>query len=155
MLSREIFWLCNQLVDQESTNLIVASYQRTVGPRPPGCSNTVVRAGQKADLGSGWHFVLITQTGLHGADLSVRSLLDTPWRSNTWNWVTSLWGSAKFLTCFFFFFASKPSGHLSNVYRAYGACVWNLFGITKGVFCIIPMISIWNKQYLFALVEYK
>lgn len=103
-VTQSIIWLCNQPVDQESSNSIVASYQRAVAPRPPGCTDTVVRAGQKADLGSGWHFILITQTGLRGADLSVRSLLDTPWRSNTWNWVTSLWGSTKFLTWIFFFF---------------------------------------------------
>lgn len=57
----------------------VTSYQRAIAPRPPGRHGTVVVAGQQADLGSGWHFLLITQTVVHTAGLPSRcSLLHTP-----------------------------------------------------------------------------
>lgn len=57
---------------------MVASHQRTAAPGAPGPCDTLVGAGQEADLGSGWHLVLITQTGLYSADVPVRFLLYTP-----------------------------------------------------------------------------
>lgn len=57
---------------------VVASHQRAAAPGAPGGCDALVGAGQEADLGSGRHLVLIAQTGLHAADLPVRSLLHTP-----------------------------------------------------------------------------
>lgn len=59
---------------------MVASHQRTAAPGAPGPCDTLVRAGQGADLSSGWHLILVAQTGLHSADLPVRFLLHTPER---------------------------------------------------------------------------
>lgn len=63
-------------------NSVIASYQGAVAPRSPGCRYAVVGAGQEADLGSGWRFVLIAQTVVHAAGLpDHRSLLHTPSRA--------------------------------------------------------------------------
>lgn len=61
---------------------ITVSYRRAVAPRSPGCCDTVVGASQKAHLGSGWHFLLITQAVLHTAGLpTCCSFLHTPSRT--------------------------------------------------------------------------
>lgn len=70
--------LNNLSSNQGNIHTVIASYRGAVAPRSPGGHHTVTGAGQEADLGPGWHFLLITQAVIHAAGFPARSFPHTP-----------------------------------------------------------------------------